>query len=203
MGTGFKHAAPRRGPVGGGQILAGDREKLAKMVFCTDNPPDTQEISGSQASVGSVFPGLAQVYYEGACWPFRTDRLVDELALQFVEGSLHLMTLGRDTLGFRCLTTRESTELALRLLRMPENCWHGIVDGDIERFGFGFRQSFEAQIAMFPDMMNEMIAGLICEYGSSAFGWKLSGAGGGGYLILVSDRPIENAVRVIARRETD
>jgi len=30
-----------------------------------------------------------------------------------------------------------------------------------------------------------------------------AGAGGGGYLILVSEVPIENAVRVIARREND
>lgn len=188
----------------GPQILAGDREKLAKMIFCTDNPPGTQEISGSQDSVGIVFPGLAKAYYEGSYWPTRFDRLVDELTLQFVERSLYLVTLGPRHSGFSVLdNTRIDRAGAKALADATENCWRGIVDGDIERFGLGFRQSFEAQIAMFPNMMNEMIAGLIREYGSSAFGWKLSGAGGGGYLILVSDRPIENAVRVITRRETD
>ncbi|MGB4871045.1 MAG: hypothetical protein WBP47_13405, partial [Candidatus Promineifilaceae bacterium] len=68
-------------------------------------------------------------------------------------------------------------------------------------FGRSIRESFEAQIAMFPNMMNDSVARLIEKYHDMALGWKLSGAGGGGYMILVSDRPIENAVRVIARRE--
>ncbi len=188
----------------GPKIPAGDYEKLAKVLFCFDNPPGTEEISGSQDSIGIVFPGLAKAYHEGAYWPTRIDRLVDELTLQFVERSLYLVTLGPRHSGFSVLdNTRIDRAGAKALADATENCWHGIVDGDIERFGLGFRQSFEAQIAMFPNMMNEMIAGLIREYESSAFGWKLSGAGGGGYLILVSDRPIENAVRVIARRETD
>jgi mevalonate kinase len=34
-------------------------------------------------------------------------------------------------------------------------------------------------------------------------GWKVSGAGGGGYLILVSEKPIEHAVRIIIRRASD
>jgi mevalonate kinase len=41
---------------------------------------------------------------------------------------------------------------------------------------------------------------LIERYREVAFGWKLSGAGGGGYLILVADRPIENTLRVSIRR---
>ena len=56
---------------------------------------------------------------------------------------------------------------------------------------------------MFPNMMNETVARLIDQYRDVALGWKLSGAGGGGYLILVADRPIENAVRIVARREND
>ncbi len=56
---------------------------------------------------------------------------------------------------------------------------------------------------MFPNMMNAAMTGLIEQYREKALGWKVSGAGGGGYLILVSDTPIPEAVRVIARREVE
>lgn len=40
---------------------------------------------------------------------------------------------------------------------------------------------------------------LIGRYRDVALGWKISGAGGGGYLILASSRPIENGLRISAR----
>ena len=49
--------------------------------------------------------------------------------------------------------------------------------------------------------MNPGVAKRIEVYRDRALGWKLSGAGGGGYLILVADRPIEHLVRVVVRRE--
>jgi galactokinase/mevalonate kinase-like predicted kinase len=56
---------------------------------------------------------------------------------------------------------------------------------------------------MFPLMMNDMVAEMIETYCHQALGWKLSGAGGGGYLILVADHPIENAIRICIRRKSD
>jgi len=188
----------------GAKIPPGDYEKLAKILFCYDNPPGTEEISGSQDAIGLIFPGLAKAYYEGEYWPTRIERVTDELALQFVERSLYLMTLGPRHDGFSVLSdTRIDRQGARALAEATDNCWEAILDRDIERFGTHFRQSFEAQIAMFPNMMTPTVRKLIEQYRNQALGWKLSGAGGGGYLILVSDKPIDGAVRVIARREID
>ena len=188
----------------GPKLPPGDCEKLATVLFCYDTPPGTEEISGSQDAIGIVIPGLAKAYYEGEYWPSGIERVNDERAIQFVENSLYLMALGPRHTGFSVLSgTKITRERAKALADATENCWQAILSRDIEDFGRYFRQSFEAQIAMFPNMMNEMVEKLIRQYRDVALGWKLSGAGGGGYLILVSDKPIDGAVRVIARRESD
>jgi galactokinase/mevalonate kinase-like predicted kinase len=188
----------------GPRIPAGDHEKLAKILFCYDNPPGTEVVSGSQDSIGIVFPGLAKAYYEGEYWPSRIERHTDEPTLQFVENALYLMTLGPRHAEFNVLAnTHIDRDGARSLADATDRCWEAILAQDIERFGRHFRESFEAQIAMFPNMMNPTVRKLIERYKDVALGWKLSGAGGGGYLILVSETPIENAVRVIARRESD
>ncbi len=79
-------------------------------------------------------------------------------------------------------------------------CWRAIMAHDAAGFGAAVRASFEAQIAMFPHMITPSILELIDLYRHQALGWKLSGAGGGGYLILVAAEPIEHAVRPYARR---
>ncbi|MFN6048668.1 MAG: cytidyltransferase, partial [Bacteroidota bacterium] len=38
------------------QIPDGNREILAKTLFCFENPPGTKEIAGSQDAIGLVFP---------------------------------------------------------------------------------------------------------------------------------------------------
>jgi mevalonate kinase len=49
-------------------------------------------------------------------------------------------------------------------------------------------------------MINDEICSLIDQYRDVALGWKLSGAGGGGYIIVVSETPIPDAVRISIRR---
>lgn len=188
----------------GPKLPVGDPEKLAKILFCYDNPPGTKVISGSQDAIGLVFPGLAKANYDGEYWPTSINRNQDELALQFVENSLYLVTLGPRQADYDVLAdTHINAERAKALADPTEDCWQAIRSLDIKAFGKAIRESFEAQIAMFPNMMNDSVAQLIEKYRNQALGWMLSGAGGGGYLILVSDKPIENAVRIVARREHD
>ena len=52
---------------------------------------------------------------------------------------------------------------------------------------------------MFPRMRDEAIQAAIDRDSESALGWTLSGAGGG-YLILVSEAPVESTLRIKIRR---
>ncbi len=188
----------------GPRLPAANYEKLAKILFCYDNPPGTKYISGSQDAIGIVFPGLNISHYDGKYWPERIESVHDELVLQFIEQSLYLIPLGPrgpefDVLESTCITT----EGAVALSNATVLCWKAILNRDIANFGRYFKASFEAQIAMFPNMMNPMVADLVEQYRDEALGWKLSGAGGGGYLILVADHPIKNGMRVIIRRKSD
>ena len=188
----------------GARIPPGNYEKLAKILFSFDNPPGTKIISGSQDAIGLVFPGLAYAYYEGGYWPSRIEHRLDEPLLRFVENVLYLVPLGPRYDGFDVLAdTAINAERAKALADATDAHWNSILKQDLLAFGRSMRESFEAQVAMFPHMMNERVAALIEAYHSRALGWKLSGAGGGGYLILVAEKPITEAVRVLARRENE
>ena len=188
----------------GSRLPVGELEKTAKILFCYDNPPGTTEISGSQDAIGIVYPGLANAHYEGDYWPSRIDMHCGEDVLHFVEDSLYFITLGPRHNDYAVLkNTHIDPPKAKALAVAADDCWQAILSRDLVAFGDAFRRSFEAQIAMFPDMVDERILTLIDQYRDQALGWKLSGAGGGGYLVLVSDTMIPNAVRVIARRPGD
>jgi galactokinase/mevalonate kinase-like predicted kinase len=89
---------------------------------------------------------------------------------------------------------------AKALAYAADACWNALQHRDAAAFGAAMRASFEAQVAMFPDMVDEAIRQRIEEYRPHALGWKLSGAGGGGYLVLVSTTAIPNSLRLTIRR---
>jgi cytidyltransferase-like protein len=195
-----RHAKELWGP----RLPQGDYEKIAKMLFCYDNPPGTKFISGSQDSIGLVFPGLAYAYYEGEYWPSHIEHRLDESLLQFVESSIYLVSLGPRFGDYDVMAkTNFCRENSKALADAADGHWQAILDRDILRFGQTMREVFDAQVALFPNTMNERVAAIIDEYRNSTLGWKLSGAGGGGYMVLVSEEPIPGAVRVVARRGLD
>ena len=183
-------------------IPEGDRELLAKTLFSFENPPGTKYISGSQDSIGIVMPGVNRLDYQsGEYWPAAITNSPDHQILDFIEKHLWFITLSPRENGFDVLSGTNINLLNAQALADAANdCWNAIQRRDPVDFGESFKKSFEAQIAMFPNMVNEFILDQIEEYRDQALGWKLSGAGGGGYLVLVSEKPVKNAIQIRIRR---
>jgi cytidyltransferase-like protein len=179
-------------------------DKVAWMLFCCDNPPGKKEISGAQDSIGLVFPGLARSEYAGDYWPGHIEHMMDEETLRFVEQHLFLLPLGPREEGFAVLENTNITPAgAQALAEATAACWSAILAHDVGGFGDSVRASFEAQIAMFPNMVTPGVRELIAAHATNAIGWKLSGAGGGGYVIFVAEQPLAESMRVVVRRRLE
>ncbi len=184
------------------QLPTGDPIKVAKMLFAYDNPPGTQVISGSQDAYGIVLPGLNRLDYDNDYLPHNVTSVQDESVLKWLEDNLYLVTLGPRAGNYDVLETTDINKEGAKALSIAaKNCWDGILNKDVETFGQAFRASFEAQFAMFPNMVDDSIIEIIEKYKEQATGWKLSGAGGGGYLIFVAKQPIQGAIQIKIRRQ--
>jgi len=180
----------------------GDAELRAKTLFSFENPPGTKYVSGSQDSIGIVLPGVNKLDYEkGEYWPSQINKITERPILEFIEKHLWFITLSPRVNDYNVLSsTQINTPNAKALADAANDCWKAIIEKDAVAFGLAFRKSFDAQIAMFPHMVNDTITEQIEEYRHSALGWKLSGAGGGGYLVIVSEEPVPNAIQIRIRR---
>jgi cytidyltransferase-like protein len=184
-------------------IPAGDKETLAKTLFCFDNPPGTKYVSGSQDSLGIVMPGLNKLSYDGDYWPCRIESVLDNDILTWLEGRIWLVPLYPRYGDYDVLNNTNITkEGAKSLSSAANNCWGAIVRKDVRQFGLFVRDSFEAQIAMYPNMVSKDIMDMLAIYKNKVLGWKLSGAGGGGYLTLISEISVENALQIRIRRNS-
>ena len=176
-------------------------EKLAKILFRYDNDPGTKDVSGSQDSIGITMPGINRFYYEKEkYWPSKFETITDLSIIKWLEERLYMVTLWPRPADFVVLeNTNITADNVRRLADAADMAWEGLLNKDIQNFAGGFSASFSSQIKMFPRMMNDKIAGVIDDHRSKALAWKLSGAGGGGYLILISEEHIPNTIRVKIR----
>ena len=146
-------------------------------------------------------PGLNKFFYEGGYWPTDIKSVLDSEILDWIEERLWMIPLYPRQAGYDVLANTNINEKdAKKLSAATENCWHAILNKDAILVGKYLTESFEAQIAMFPNMVTTDILEQIESFKPDVLGWKVSGAGGGGYLIFFSEKTIENAIQIRIRR---
>jgi cytidyltransferase-like protein len=201
MSTSTRNAAKKIWPH---TLPLGKPEKLAEMLFKFENEPGSGIISGAQDAIGICMPGLVRHYYDNAYWPLNIESVHDDDILDWLEEHISMVLLwprpnNLDLLGNTNITTPNVQKLAAA----AEQAWHAILKKDLHAFASAFLDSFRAQTTLFPAMINSDIEKVIESYKPEALAWKLAGAGGGGYLILVSEKPVRGTMRVkIRRKET-
>ena len=167
-----------------------DPEMLARLVFCLENDPERSDgiVSGAQDAIGICVPGLARHYYNGSYWPEKIEYTQDPALLGWLEDHLCLIPMFPRRPGCSVVEGKDITPVKVKALAAAaDRCWDAIQRRDLEAFASAYRDSFEAQVAMFPAMIQPGVQDYIDRYSAmdGVLAWKMPGAGGGGYLALV------------------
>ena len=167
-----------------------DPEMLARLVFCLENSPERSDgiVSGAQDAIGICVPGLARHYYNGSFWPEKIEYTCDPEVLRWLEDHLCMIPMFPRRPGCRVVEGKDITPEKVRALASAaDRCWDAIQCRDLDAFAAAYRASFEAQVAMFPAMIQPGVQDYIDRYSAmdGVLAWKMPGAGGGGYLALV------------------
>lgn len=169
-----------------------DPEILSKLVFCFENDPERNDgiVSGAQDAIGICIPGLCRHYYNNRFWPEKFERCDDESILSWLEEHLCMIAMEPRRPGCSVVEGKDITEVKVKALaQAADDCWQAIMAKDYEAFARAYKASFDAQVSMFPAMIQGCVQGYIDKYSvlPDVKAWKMPGAGGGGYLALVVD----------------
>ena len=171
-----------------------DPEMLAKLVFCFENDPERSDgiVSGAQDAIGICIPGLCRHYYNNRFWPEKIETCYDEAVLCWLENHLVMIPMEPRRQGCSVLEGKDITEAKVRALaQAADDCWSAILRCDLSAFAQAYAASFQAQVAMFPAMVQGSVPSYIERYQDLVLAYKMPGAGGGGYLAcVVDDAPV-------------
>ena len=201
MSTSTRNAAKKIWPY---ELPEGDEQTLARLLFCFENDPEGKgHISGAQDAIGICMAGLNRHYYDGHYWPVKIESCHDEGILSWLENHICLYPMFPRRPGCSVIEGRDINPHKVKnLTDAADRCWEAIMRKDLHAFARAFKDSFHAQVAMFPAMMQPGVAEHIDKWKDRALAWKMLGAGGGGYLALVVDEIPEDdsLIRIKIRR---
>ncbi len=199
MSTSTRNAARKIWPY---ELPAYNEEMLARLLFCFENDPENEgHVSGAQDAIGICVSGLSRHFYDGHYWPKTIDTVHDEEILSWLESHLCIVPMFPRHLGCSVVEGKDITPNKVKdLTSAADRCWDAIMKKDLKAFAKSFQDSFNAQVAMFPAMMQPGVDECIEKVRPYALAWKMLGAGGGGNLLLVVDKIPECAIPIKIRR---
>jgi cytidyltransferase-like protein len=178
----------------------GDHEKNAKILFGAENPPGKEYVSGSQDQIGLLYPGVNRLYYNGDYWPERIESTTEKEICDWLSDVIYMVKLKPRPDGYNPLKEMHLEKSYIKVLgEAGDLCWDSILKRDINGLGKALTDTLTSWKKILPltvpdNVMKEMKT----KYFNNYPGAVTSGAGGG-YVVVVSDREIEGAIKIKVR----
>ena len=175
-------------------------EALARLVFRVENGIDQPDhpVSGAQDALGMCVPGISFQYYDSGYWPRQVESIVEETTLRWLEAHLSLYPLRPRPTVFDPLQGHDlQNGGALETLAQASaQCKNAIETRSLIDLAESFSLCRQAQRALFPAMFPSRILSEIerLEVQGRFPSWKFTGAGGGGWVLLVDAEGLPEAV---------
>jgi cytidyltransferase-like protein len=178
----------------------GDSLENARLLFGAENPPGREYISGSQDHLGLLMPGINRLYYNGGYWPERIDSNINSDICGWLSDVIWLVKLKPRPSGYDPLKEMHLEKSYIKELgEAGDLCWESILKRDITGLGKGMTDTYLSWKKILPltvpdDILKEMETNYFPNYPGA-----ITSGSGGGYVIVVSDKPVEGAIKIKIR----
>lgn len=175
----------------------GNPIRNAQLLFGAENPPYSKYISGSQDQIGLLMPGINRLYYNGGFWPEKIDSSIDPDICNWLSDVLHLFPLkdrpdGYDPIKIKNLTANIVNKLA----KSGNECYDSILKKDTIGLGKAMTDTFMAWSEMLPLTVPKWVMEEMEDKYINKYPGAITSGAGGGYAFVVSDKPIEGALKI-------
>jgi len=184
----------------GDRYPEGDFQQNAKLLFGAENPPGKKYISGSQDHIGLLYPGVNRLYYNGGYWPERVDSTTRNDICDWLSNILHLVPLEPRPDGYDPLKDMHLEKSIIRELgESGDLCWDAIINKDVSKLGKALTATLLSWKKILPLTVPDWVMSeMETKYFPNYPGAITSGSGGG-YVIVVSEKEIEGAIKIRVR----
>jgi galactokinase/mevalonate kinase-like predicted kinase len=191
----------------GNEIPHGDRFELMRQLYMAENK-DKEAPSGSQDMAGIIYPGINRLDYdyshEGGIYPVHIETEIDPGISQWLEDVIHIVPINQRPEGYDPLGEKNlDPDWIQRLGQTGKDCYNAILSKDITALGQSMNECMLCWHHILPNTVkhstiNIDLMEILRSFQSDYAGAMYSGCGGG-YLYIVSDKPVQNSFKIKIR----
>ena len=182
-------------------------EDLARELYEIENKGKADP-SGSQDMIGLVYPGVNRLDYDfnihGGIFPSHIESCNSTKVARWLSKVLHLLPVAPRPDGYSPLGVKKlSPQWVAKLGQSGQDCYGAIVKMDAKALGASLNLNMKCWETLMPQIVRHpalrvKLMPVLKAYQQQYLGAMYSGCGGG-YLIVVSEKPIPGAFKVNVR----
>ncbi|MEI7731912.1 MAG: hypothetical protein WCO56_20230 [Verrucomicrobiota bacterium] len=190
-----------------GKLPPRDPAALVKELYDAENQ-GKPEPSGSQDMIGLIYPGINRLDYDfaanGGVFPSHIESFNNARVARWLEKVIHIIPVAPRPEGYNPLGEKHlSSKWVARLGQSGKDCFKAICTTNLKALGASMNECMMCWEALLPHTVKHPtvtvdLKALLRFYQAQYPGAMYSGCGGG-YLFIVSEKPVPGAFKVTVR----